>query len=242
MADTLPRHIGDVKETVEAAEVHEHAVFGDVLGLTGNDLTFGEGLEEILTLGVAFFFKQHTAGHDDVAATAVDLQHAEFVFLVHQSVHVRHGAQVHMGTGEERFHAAQIHSVTALDAAHDTALDDAVLFLHVFELIEELHPLCFFEGQGDGAFLFVLASDEDVHTVAHLHNEIAFGIPEFGGGDLTFRFEIHVNKHIVVIHADNFALDDGSFLEITEVGAEVVFQRAFKIKFRVHTVVFHGFH
>ena len=55
MADTLPRHIGDVKETVEAAEVHEHAVFGDVLGLTGNDLTFGEGLEEILTLGVAFF-------------------------------------------------------------------------------------------------------------------------------------------------------------------------------------------
>ena len=82
MADTLPRHIGDVKETVEAAEVHEHAVFGDVLGLTGNDLTFGEGLEEILTLGVAFFFKQHTAGHDDVAATAVDLQHAEFVFLV----------------------------------------------------------------------------------------------------------------------------------------------------------------
>ena len=42
-----------------------------------------------------------------------------------------------MGTGEERFHAAQIHSVTALDAAHDTALDDAVLFLHVFELIEE---------------------------------------------------------------------------------------------------------
>ena len=242
MADTLPRHIGDVKETVEAAEVHEHAVFGDVLGLTGNDLTFGEGLEEILTLGVAFFFKQHTAGHDDVAATAVDLQHAEFVFLVHQSVHVRHGAQVHMGTGEERFHAAQIHSVTALDAAHDTALDDAVLFLHVFELIEELHPLCFFEGQGDGAFLFVLASDEDVHTVAHLHNEIAFGIPEFGGGDLTFRFEIHVTKHIVVIHADNFALDDGSFLEITEVGAEVVFQRAFKIKFRVHTVVFHGFH
>ena len=75
-----------------------------------------------------------------------------------------------MGTGEERFHAAQIHSVTALDAAHDTALDDAVLFLHVFELIEELHPLCFFKGQGDGAFLFVLASDEDVHTVAHLHN------------------------------------------------------------------------
>ena len=242
MADALPGHVGDVQEAVEPAEVHEHAVFGDVLGLAGDHLAFGEGLEEVLTLGVAFFFKQHAAGNDDVAAAAVDLEHPEFVFLIHQRVHVRHGAQVHMGTGEERFHAAQVHRVAALDAAHDAALDDAVLFLHVFELVEELHPLGLLERQGDGAFLLVLASNEDVHAIPHLHHEIAFGIPEFGGGNLTFRFEIHVNKHIVVIHADNFALDDGAFLEIAEIGAEVVFQRAFKIKFRVHTVVFHGFH
>ena len=62
-----------------------------------------------------------------------------------------------MGTGEERFHAAQIHSVTALDAAGDRSLDHAVLFQHFLELIEDLHALGLFERKGDRPVHFVLA-------------------------------------------------------------------------------------
>ena len=42
MTDALPGHIGDMQEAVEAAEVNEHAVFGDVLGLALDDLAFFE--------------------------------------------------------------------------------------------------------------------------------------------------------------------------------------------------------
>jgi hypothetical protein len=96
MANALPAHVGDVQQAVEAAEVNKHAVFGDVLGLTGNDLVFFKGAQQILAFGIALLFKQHAARNDNVAAAAVDLEHAEFEFLVDQGIHIRHGAQIHM--------------------------------------------------------------------------------------------------------------------------------------------------
>ena len=39
-----------LQQAVEAAEVNKHAVFGDVLGLTGNNLVFFKGAQQILTL------------------------------------------------------------------------------------------------------------------------------------------------------------------------------------------------
>ena len=150
MADALPGHVGDVQQTVEAAEVDEHAVFGDVLGLALDDLAFGQGLEQSGALGVAFFFKQHAAGNDDVAAAAVDFENTELKLLADQSVHVRNRTEVHMRTGQEGFHAAEIDGVAALDAAGDGAGDDAVLFQHFFELVEQLHTLGLVERKGDG--------------------------------------------------------------------------------------------
>jgi hypothetical protein len=113
------------------------------------------------------------------------------------------------------------------------ALDDPVVFLHVFELVEHLHALGFLERKSDGAVVFVLANNVNVNTIAHFDGNVAGGVAEFCRGNLPFGLEIHVNKHIVIIHADDFALRDRAFLKIAEIGIEVVFKGAFEIDFVV---------
>ena len=216
MADALPAHVRDVQEAVEAAEVDKDAVLGDILGLAVHDLAFGEGFKELLTLGVAFLFEQDAPGDDDVAAVAVDLENAEFEGLIDEGVHVRDRTEVHMGAGQEGFHAADIDGVAALDAAHDAAFDDLVVFLHLLELVEDLHALGLLKGQADGAVAFILVHNEDVDDVPDLNRYIALFVEEFTGGDLTFGLEVHVHQDIFFINFDDGAFDDRAFLQFAK--------------------------
>ena len=84
-----------------------------------------------------------------------------------------------MGTGQECLDAAQINSVTALDAADDAALDDLILFLGFFELIEEFHALRSVAGQSDRAFHFVLVNDEDIDLVAYFNGQFTVEVLKF---------------------------------------------------------------
>ena len=54
--DAAPRHVGDVQQAVDAAEVDERAVVGDVLDDAAEDLALGERVERVLLLlGVLLF-------------------------------------------------------------------------------------------------------------------------------------------------------------------------------------------
>ena len=50
--------------------------------------------------------------------------------------------------------------------------------------------------------------------------EVAVRIAELHRGDLPLGFEVHVNQHGVVVHADNFALGDGAFFKVAKIGVE----------------------
>src|SRR5690606_35083201 len=50
MANAAPCHVGDVQQAVDAAEVDERTVIGDVLDDTLDDRTFVQGLEQLLAL------------------------------------------------------------------------------------------------------------------------------------------------------------------------------------------------
>ena len=113
------------------------------------------------------------------------------------------------------------------------ALDDPVIFLHVLELIEDLHAFGLFKGKGDGAVHFVLAHHINVHPVAHADGHVARGVTEFSRGDLPLGLEIHVHQHIVVIHTDDLAFGNGAFFKVAEIGIEIVFEGAFEINFVV---------
>src|SRR3989454_722116 len=73
MADAAPRHIGDVEEPVDPAEVHEGAVIRDVLDGAVHELAFGEVRQGPLPALVARLLEQEPAGHDHDAAPLGDL-------------------------------------------------------------------------------------------------------------------------------------------------------------------------
>src|SRR6201992_2975954 len=71
VVDAAPGDIGDVEQAVDAAEINERTVIGDVLDHAVDHLTFFAVLHQFLALLGAGLFQNRTARHHDVAATAV---------------------------------------------------------------------------------------------------------------------------------------------------------------------------
>ena len=77
MVDAPPGDVGDVQQAVDAAEVHERAVVGDVLDHAVDDLALFEVLHQLLALLGAGLFQDGAARDNDVAAAAVHLEDLE---------------------------------------------------------------------------------------------------------------------------------------------------------------------
>jgi len=73
VVDPAPGDIGDVQQAVDAAEINERTVIGDVLDDAVDDLTFFEILHQFLALFGAGLFQHRAARHHDIAAAAIHL-------------------------------------------------------------------------------------------------------------------------------------------------------------------------
>ena len=100
MIDAAPRHVGDVQQTVDAAEIDERAVVGDVLDEAVDDLALLEPGDDVGALLGARLFEHRPARHDDIAAPAIHLQDLERLLLVHQRPDVAHRADVDLASGK----------------------------------------------------------------------------------------------------------------------------------------------
>src|SRR5580704_5493232 len=101
-----PAHVRDVQQAVDAAEIDERAVLGDVLDDALDDLALLEGLERLGLLLVALLLEEHAAREHDVAALLIELDDLELVGLPDQLIEVPDGAEVDLRPWEEGLHAA----------------------------------------------------------------------------------------------------------------------------------------
>src|ERR1700742_3266112 len=97
--DPPPGDIGDMQQAIDAAEVHERAVVGDVLDHAVEDHAFLEALDQLTALFGARLFQNCPARDDDVAAGAVHLQDLERLRRAHQRADVAHRADIDLGAG-----------------------------------------------------------------------------------------------------------------------------------------------
>src|SRR5690606_29525211 len=125
VVDAAPRHVGDVEQAVDAAEVDEGAVVGDVLDHAVDDLPDLEGLQRLAALALALLLEQRAAREHHVAAPLVELDDLELRALAHQRLEVPHRAQVHLRAGQERLDA-DVDRQAALHARHDHAFHGLV--------------------------------------------------------------------------------------------------------------------
>jgi hypothetical protein len=72
--DAVPAHVGDVQQTVDAAQVDERAEVGDVLDHALASLADLDLGHQLLLASAALFFDELAPADDDVAAIGVDLE------------------------------------------------------------------------------------------------------------------------------------------------------------------------
>ena len=177
MPDAAPRHVGDVEQAVDAAQIDERAVVGDVLDDALEDLAFGERLERVLLLLGVLLFEERLARQHDVAALLVDLDDAHAQLLAAQRVEVADRTHVDLRPGQERADA-DVHREPALDPLDDAADDDLAFRIGLLDLVPDLHLLGFFAREDDVAFAVFRALEQHVDDVAGLHGDFAVLVEE----------------------------------------------------------------
>ncbi len=120
---TTPCHIGDVQQTVDAAQVHERAVFGDVFNNTGNDNAFFQGFHQLGALFAHADLDHSATRQHNVVALAVKLDDLEFHGLVFVRREVFGGTHVDQRTWQKGADAVDQHGQAAFDFASGGAGD-----------------------------------------------------------------------------------------------------------------------
>src|SRR5262249_54952406 len=172
MADPAPRHVGDVEQSVDAAEVDERSVLGEVLHRAAQDLALLEILEGLLLLLRVLLLENRLAREDDVAAPLVDLDDAHPELLPAERVEIPDGPDVDEGAGKE-CRDADVHLEAALDAIDDVAEARLARLEGALDLVPDLHLLGLLLGEHDVAVGVLRALEEDLDPVPHLHGELA---------------------------------------------------------------------
>ena len=136
MLDPPPRHVGDVQQAVQAAEVDECAVFGEVLDHAFDDLPFLQGVQQFFALLGQFVLDDGAARDHDVVPPLVEFDNFEFQFAALDVRRVLDRADIHQRAGQKRAQGFDFHREAALDLAGD----DAVHHGAVLKRLREFAP------------------------------------------------------------------------------------------------------
>src|SRR6202046_3908668 len=179
MVDTTPRNIGDMQQTVDAAEVDERTVIGDVLDDAIDHLTLFEVLHQLLALFGAGLFQNRTARHHDVAAAAIHLEDLERLRIVHQRSNVADRADIDLRARQEGDSAVEVDREAALDLVEDNAVDLLVIVEGLLELAPAFLAARLVARQHGFAERILDAIEEHLDLVADLEFAFAAGSCEF---------------------------------------------------------------
>src|SRR5260370_40362967 len=141
MLDAPPRKIGDVQQTVDAAQIDERAIIGDVLDDALDDRAFLQGLEQLIAFSAEARLEHGTTRDDDVVTFAVELDDLEVERLALEWRRVLDRTDVDQRAGKKRADAIDHDRQAALDLARHLAGDHGTLLHRGFEVVPGLETL-----------------------------------------------------------------------------------------------------
>ena len=208
VADTAPGHVGDVQQAVDAAEVDERAVLGDVLDHAVDDRAFVQRLQQLGALFAHRGLDHGAARQHDVVALAVELDDLELHRLAFERRHVLDRTRVEQRARQEGADAVDEDGQAALDLAVDGAGDEFAGLERVLEREPRREALGLVARQ-DGVAVAVLDRvDRDRDEVAGLDFELALVVLEFFDRNVGFRLEAGVDDDETVLDANDLGGDD----------------------------------
>src|SRR5436190_13104739 len=126
MIDTFPGDIGNMEKAVDAPEIDECAVIGDILDDTVDDLAFREILNELRALLGSGLLHDGAPRYDDIAAASIHLEDLKGLTDIHEGADIADRANVDLAAGQEGYGTAQIDGEAAFDPAEDHPIDTLV--------------------------------------------------------------------------------------------------------------------
>src|SRR6185295_13259055 len=214
VVDPAPGDIGDVQEAVDAAEINERTVIGDVLDHAVDHLTLFEVLHQLLALLGAGLFENRAARHHDVAAAAIHLQDLERLRIVHQRCDVADRTDVDLRARQEGDSAVEVDGEAALDLVEDDAVDLLVIVEGLLQLAPAFLAARLVARQHGFAERIFDPVEEHLDLVANLEIAFAAGAGEFAQRDAALGLQADVDDGHVLFNCNYLALDDGAFLQI----------------------------
>ena len=207
---TAVAHVGDVHQTVDASEVDEHAVRGDVLDRAFEDLTHFEALDDETLLLFELGLNEGLVRHHHVLELLVDFDNLEFHLLADVLVEVADGLDVHLRTREERFQTEDVHDQATLGATLDRTLDDHVFFLGLVHLVPSVVDACRLVADHELAVGVFLLLNEHRHFVACLQFWV---VAELTCANDTFRLVADVDHNLFFANGNHSALHHFFFFD-----------------------------
>ena len=163
-----PREVGDVNQAVNATEVDEHTIGGDILNGTLKHLTFFKLGDNLFALLLKFGLDENLVRNNHVAVFLVDFHNLELHGLAHEDVVVADGLNIDLRSGQECLDAKHINDHATLGAALDVTLDDFIIFKRFVNAFPALGCTGLLVREHELAFVVLLILDKHFHSVAYL--------------------------------------------------------------------------
>ena len=219
VGDAAPAHVGDVKEAVDATQVDEGAVLGDVLDDTIEDGAFDEALERLPLLALALVLEEGATRQDDVAPLLVELDDLELEGLADELVEVPRGAEFDLAAREEGLDA-DVDLQAALDATNDEAEHELVALHLAGDLFPHLHAVGFALAEAALAVVVFERDNKDLNLVANGEGDGAVESAELAEVNATFRLSADVDECLVILDREDDTLGDFAFARARGLGLE----------------------
>jgi len=213
MSHAAPAHIGDVKQAVDSAQIHEHAVVGDVLDDSFHDLPVFEVGKRLRLHLLALFLEKGPAGENHIAPLLVIFEDLERECLTDEEFKVADRSQVHLGTGQEGLYP-DVDRQAALHLGHHLAFDDAVLVVNSADIVPDLDLGRLLLGKVDGAVLIVVELEQNIDIVADGSLYHSLFVLEFVDGNLSFGLVTDIDHDVVIADLHNAPANDLALLDI----------------------------
>src|ERR1022692_2982312 len=197
VGQATPGHIGDVQQSVNASQVNEGAVVGQILDRAGENSVFVQLLQGLGSLLGLLFFQQLLAGGDYVAALLVQLDDADLDLMALQAVEVTHRPQIDLRTREEGASAQNVNRQASLDPIDDARLDRSLVVVRFLNLVPRMQTLRLLVREMDVAFFGVAGLAHDCNLIPAFDRDVAFVVGKFRDLDHALGFVANVHDHVL---------------------------------------------
>src|ERR1700680_1629638 len=143
MLNTSVRHVGDVEQPVNAAQVDECAEVRDVLDHAFADLVLLELLHQLLALAWPLLLEDDATRDDDIPPALIELDDLEIEGLAEELVDVGNATERDLRSGEECIDSHEIDDHAALDLLDQGAAHRLVILVGDADALPDAHEVGF---------------------------------------------------------------------------------------------------